>query len=470
MSFSRIFTGSPAVIRPITYCDEPYLGLEFLSTEGIDDQEKIINSISVTYTILLTLEQWQNLSAAVEASGDTTFYKVKLKGSIISNLPKDMFDGGTAVVCHNISYIGSHKRSPLVIELHNRFDGVCQFCSQRCDKQAVFISLIDDEKGIVCPDCYHGRTNPNFFIRDSIAEKIGTQLDLPVEEVKNYLCNFPNRYALVYVNDNSRKYWSWNPDEYIRQMVVQSSGEITRVIYRKDIQQTCKRATIIKKWKMNVKGIQVTPPAHIDRDKIEFHKDYYQDKQTFIRPVRVIMGSDGLQLIHGYHIFKAAEELGVPYLLIHLVDDTSETKHQIHPLNSVVPSFFMLTRNNEFHLICKLDYWKNGVIARQQYAQFLVTRDIDCMTSSLHSLNGSLSTNNTSSLPLSGFYVESTIGKKNQIRYSINYQKCTASKRREKLVVYFQNAEEIDSFHRIAIYSISTLLSQIPNSSDVVSI
>jgi len=391
--------GKPTSIKEITLKNQDMIAMGFEETSSSDLPNGLSNKEKL---ILMDLNQWQELIQSIVSVGDSlnNANDIIIEGEIKEiKLPDDNPKGVATIVCSKTEYYKEEKREKVkketaerknenniephshshsnpnsnssttsatgsttndasvkkaisteVIELHKKYEGVCQNCGQRCDKKVVYIKELKDKKIIVCPDCNKGKERPKFKARKGIVDWVAGTLELDPREARKLLENFPVQYAMVAMGSQSRVYWTWDKELKIDTLFASHNGEIFNVNFRKGIEVkklsesnngswknkwVNKRVgkgrlfvknieyRIIDKTELPLEEIQI-PDAFLEhtprREKIEEKVQYYNQYQQLDKSVIVVKKGDKSELLDGYTRYIASKELNLKKAKVVIVE------------------------------------------------------------------------------------------------------------------------------------------------------
>lgn len=366
--------GKPVAIREVTYENENLFCIDFEEESKAVPPKDLPKPEMVSTTAILNTKQFNKLTKSINDNGDTleTAHHIFIKGEIINGLPHDICTGDIGYVGFEAQYFprkegtefdgvkinvslssinlnkirknpkkkqdnSSTEISEEILKLHKEFDGVCQSCGQRCDKQVVRIPKTN-EATIVCVDCFKGAPKVTFSVDDLVLYNFAKQTDMELEQAKEYLLNFPSKYVLVSHNEQNytlaRRYWSWEKDSFVNQMTTNLDGEIVYIQLQDDnmiknhkllqkkpkekndqyIHITYQKYEKIREEEMFL--VEISVPASFQKSnpspaKINAKVEQYNKHQQFASPIVLLQKEAKFFIIDGYTTYLAAEKLNL---------------------------------------------------------------------------------------------------------------------------------------------------------------
>ncbi|XIH10982.1 hypothetical protein C1N87_31680 (plasmid) [Priestia aryabhattai] len=260
--------GRPLAIREIKYNNEILYCIDFNEVSKAAPPKDIPKGDPITSTALINQKQLNRIIKTIEKSGDTleTANQFFVIGEIVKDLPKENFPNEVNFIGFELTYIprkegvefdgnklktsftkqensslaGSsavklrqNELTKELIILHQKFNGVCQKCGQKCDKRLVRIPQNSDST-IVCIDCYFNFEKPNISVNKYLLEEFIAETSHSKKTGRKYLESFPRQYALVDFNEksNTRSYWCWDETQSVRDILTRIDGHILAIQFR----------------------------------------------------------------------------------------------------------------------------------------------------------------------------------------------------------------------------------------------
>jgi len=234
-------------------------------------------------------------------------------------------------------------------ELHEELNGVCQKCSQRCDKRVVSIVKDRDNLIMVCPDCKQGNERPYFKASEDHIKKHSSITGWDSVQVRDYLQVIPLGLALVHCNENTRSYWNWDEGSHIRMIEAENNGCIIDIRYypkQKQSVQSKKKDNLQAQLNSDYKvlgymeklSIQkvITPKEYQQKKpnplKIQNKIDYYKKEKRFPNYIVVFREKEGenssFVIVDGYTNLLASKEMRLKFIEAVLIEKPFPKKNR----------------------------------------------------------------------------------------------------------------------------------------------
>ncbi|MED4779367.1 hypothetical protein [Brevibacillus choshinensis] len=283
-----------------------------------------------------------------------------------------------------------------LVKLHKEFDGVCQECSQRCDKSVISVKPKKGLEIIICPDCLAGRTKVVFQVSDQLV--LNLQSILPrysSADLKSLLLSFPHQSALVNHNPSFRIYWSWDKSQPFKTIHTNHQNQIKWITLHDN--KLNKRFSTENKNKINgtqyIYSGQRTVPINLitisdefqntipSSEKIEKQIAIYKEYGHF-RGIKVErIGTMKWSLLDGYSRYCAAIQLG----LTHVVTEELRCKNDQQPIPYKDETIFLTyttlrksKSSQEYSVNINIHRWNNAKIRKKftlNFGSFLKYED-----------------------------------------------------------------------------------------------
>lgn len=351
--------GKPSHVRHLANDPEYLFAMEF---HDLTKQTTRIGKekVAVKVTTLIRPEQWKQLLQMIADGGDTLSdaNEIMMEGKM-DHLPEEVYTFAPRRIMYRShsqqkqeeKELGIHEKkdkgnalkikstvSKRVEQLHTKYDGVCQKCGQRCDKQVVAIKKIQSKMGIICPDCKNETT---FVIRDV---KNQLQQDLlqrnlfsTKQEILSYFQQFCSQFVLVSHREMDRMYWSWDKTTICRTVHVSQEG----MVYKVQLQQGRGILPAKPNSQVTIEGISFqvhhsSTEMRMDRiralsdvqitsireEEIQKQIRHYENKQTFSEKIIVKRkeNSKRYEVLAGYASYQAAKKIKPRHIYVTIVD------------------------------------------------------------------------------------------------------------------------------------------------------
>ncbi|WP_419879533.1 hypothetical protein [Brevibacillus centrosporus] len=270
-----------------------------------------------------------------------------------------------------------------IVKLHQKFDGVCQECSQRCDKSVITVKQKEAFEIIISPDCLAERTKVVFKVSDQFVSNLLTTLpDYSVDDLKAMLFSFSHQYALVKYHTDYRIYWSWDKSQPFKTIHTDHVHQIKWVtFYNNELNKkfSNKNKNNINGTQYNYAGQRVIPVSLItisedlknttpSCEKINRQIDYYRKNGQF-RGIKVErIGAMKWSLLDGYSRYLAAKQIGVT----HVVTEELSRTEDLHPIEHEEDTIFLTyaslrkSKSSQEHSVdISIHRWKNARIKKK---------------------------------------------------------------------------------------------------------
>ncbi|MBG9539471.1 hypothetical protein [Bacillus thuringiensis] len=351
--------GKPSHVRHLANDPEYLFAIEFHDlTKQTTRIGKEIRAVKVT--TLIGPEQWTQLLQMISDGGDTLAdaNEIMMEGKI-DHAPKEVYTFAPVHIMYRShsqqkqeeKELEMHEKkdkgnalkikstvSKRVEQLHTKYDGVCQKCGQRCDKQVVAIKKIQSKMGIICPDCKNETT---FVIRDV---KNQLQQDLlqrnlfsTKQEILSYFQQFCSQFVLVSHREMDRMYWSWDKTTICRTVHVSQEGMVYKVQLQQGMgilpakpnsQVTIDGKTFLvhhplTEMRMDrIRALSDVQKASIREEEIQEQIRYYEDKKAFSEKIIVKRkeNSKRYEVLAGYASYQAAKKIKPRHIYVKVVD------------------------------------------------------------------------------------------------------------------------------------------------------
>ncbi|OUB07094.1 hypothetical protein BK708_38935 [Bacillus thuringiensis serovar yunnanensis] len=343
--------GKPSHVRHLANDPEYLFAIEFHDfTKQTTRIGKEIRAVKVT--TLIRPEQWAQLLQMISEGGDTLAdaNEIMMEGKI-DHTPKEVYTFAPLhIMYRSLSQQKQEEKdktnalkiksnvSKRVEQLHAKYDGVCQKCGQRCDKQVVAIKKIQSKMGVICPDCKNETT---FVIRDV---KNQLQQDLlqrklfsTKQEILSYFQQFCSQFVLVSHEEMNRMYWAWDKTTICRTVHVSQEGMVYKVQLQQgrgilpakpNSQVTIEGTTFqvhhpLTEMRMNrIRALSDLQKASIREKEIQEQIRYYEDKKTFSEKIIVKRkeNSKKYEVLAGYASYQAAKKIKPRHIYVKVVE------------------------------------------------------------------------------------------------------------------------------------------------------
>jgi len=235
-------------------------------------------------------------------------------------------------------------------ELHEKLNGVCQKCSQRCDKRVVSIVKDGDNLIMVCPDCKQGKERPYFKASEVHIKKHSSLTGWDSVQVRDFLQVIPLGLALIHCNENTRSYWNWDKNSHIHFIEAENNGSIIDIRYyppkKQPVQQTKKeslQAHINSEFKvigymdkLNIKNVVIPKEFQQKKPnplKVQNKIDYYKKEKRFPNYLVVYREKEeeksSFVIEDGYTNLIATKEMKINYIDAVLIEKPSPKKNRL---------------------------------------------------------------------------------------------------------------------------------------------
>jgi len=347
MSIQITVTGKPSNIKVLSNDPKFLFALEFHNSVEqvtvVNNKEKQMN-----VTTLVTNEQWNRLLKLIEDGRDTladanqmimqgeieqenielcTFVPNKI--GYISHAQKRFQDEyklqqSTALMKQKETKVVEDEQMKNVIfeelkKLHEKYEGVCKTCGQRCDKKVVFLQQRQGGKIIVCPDCYNDTSFSIKNVTMELQEELTKRgLFSNVQDMLSYFQQFVFQYTLVSYKNQMRTYWTWDKQQICKSIHVSNEGNVfgvklgkkgkTLTIDNKHFYIMQETNTLLM---YKIKGLRKSQKKRVTENEMKEQLQYYGSNQMFSESIIVVkdVESSRYQVIDGYAACQAARRL-----------------------------------------------------------------------------------------------------------------------------------------------------------------
>ncbi|OQR54886.1 hypothetical protein [Bacillus sp. CDB3] len=343
-----IVKGKPSQVRHLADDPEYVFAIEFhdTNTQTTQIEEK---KYDLKVTALIHSEQWKQLLQLIAEGGDmlANANEIIMEGKV-ADIAKQVQTFAPNRIMYRSHAQQKEKEAPKngkvkqkqthekgdrisnrVIQLHQKYDGVCQLCGQRCDKQVVTIKKIQSKMGIICPDCKEGTT---FTIRDINhrlqQELLKHNLFSTKEEMVSYFQQFCKQFVLVHYNARIRMYWSWDKEQICQVVYVSQDGRVRKVKLKENgrilpVKQPPQfpvgdKMFLIQHPVTELKMNKIQPllskqKEYVQIGDLQHQMDCYEKEGIFTEKIVVkrIENSTKYEVVSGYTACRAAQKLNL---------------------------------------------------------------------------------------------------------------------------------------------------------------
>ncbi|MFP3727757.1 hypothetical protein U8V72_21460 [Priestia filamentosa] len=393
--------GRPIRIREAKYAGETVVCLDFEESSKAAPPAKLPKPEEITATAIINPKQWNKLLNSVRSQGDTIEKgnQVLIKGELAAPVDYEISESDITYIGFDLQYfafkedekpeditidvdaslkteISSSTKKKVVqkkngkshalyskymraihdlseeeLHLHKIKNGVCDECGQRCDKRVIRVVEKNDEKQLICAQCYFNMPMLQPRIHPKFLEVFAKKVNLSTEEAEEFLLTFPKKYALLTLGINYRQFWSWDVKHHVGTVCVNKYGWINKIELRNltakkkteilKADQVLKRRSgkaktlyikdvpfIIKlRTKLNISDIAISDrfkQFQPREGKVEEKMAYYEEKQRFKKSLVVEKKEDHYKLLDGYASYLAAQNLNLTQVEVLIVTNTSK--------------------------------------------------------------------------------------------------------------------------------------------------
>ncbi|MEC5308440.1 hypothetical protein [Bacillus thuringiensis] len=340
--------GKPSHVRHLANDPEYLFAMEF---HDLTKQTTRIGkeNVAVKVTTLIRPEQWKQLLQMIADGGDTLSdaNEIMMEGKM-DHLPEEVYTFAPRRIMYR-----SHSQQrqeekdkalqnqstvfKRVVQLHAKYDGVCQKCGQRCDKKVVTIKKIQSKMGIICPDC---KNETVFSIRDVKSqlqqELLQRNLFSTKQEIVSYFQQFCSQFVLASHQTTDRIYWTWDKTVLCRTVHVSQEG----TVYKVQLQQGKGMLPEKPKPQVTIEGTtyQIYHPStemrmdriralsdvqktSIKEEEIQEQVRYYENKKTFSEKIIVKKKENAkrYEVLSGYASYQAAKKIKLRHIDVTVV-------------------------------------------------------------------------------------------------------------------------------------------------------
>ena len=388
--------GRPLRIREAQYQGKSIICLDFEESSKAAPPANLPKPEEITATALISNKQWKSLLKQINDAGDTmeTSNHLPIVGEIISITDEDISFSDITYVAFSVKYIPFRegqkttestieidknintdfstinveppkKKKATVqiakpkkkrersnrytkalkdmtqeeIQLHAEKNGVCSSCGQRCDKRVVHVVERDGQKDIICSQCKYNKPLPTTRIDRRFVDEFSKEVGIENDEAYQFLISFPKTYALQFMDDKYRMFWSWDSKNRVNQIRVMDNGFISMIaltdgktntvvkkLNARDILGESKKRESKKifikgvsyEWKdkVTLKSNEIKIPIEFQNHppnpkKVEDKIDFYKRNNQFKRALVAIKEEEGYYLIDGYSSYVAGKQLNI---------------------------------------------------------------------------------------------------------------------------------------------------------------
>lgn len=351
--------GKPSHVRHLANDPEYLFAMEF---HDLTKQTTRIGkeNVAVKVTTLIRPEQWKQLLQMIADGGDTLSdaNEIMMEGKM-DHLPEEVYTFAPRRIMYRSHSQQKQEEKELEIhgkkdkgnalkikstvskrveQLHTKYDGVCQKCGQRCDKQVVAIKKIQSKMGIICPDCKNETT---FVIRDVKnqlqQDLIQRNLFSTKQEILSYFQQFCSQFVLVSHREMDRMYWSWDKTTICRTVHVSQEGMVYKVqlqqgrgiLPAKPNSQVTIEGMLFQvhhsstEMRMDrIRALSDVQKTSIREEEIQKQIRHYENKQTFSEKIIVKRkeNSKRYEVLAGYAPYQAAKKIKPRHIYVTIVD------------------------------------------------------------------------------------------------------------------------------------------------------
>ncbi|WP_144519151.1 hypothetical protein [Bacillus thuringiensis] len=324
--------GKPSQVRHLANDPEYLFAMEF---HDLTKQTTRIGkeNVAVKVTTLIRPEQWKQLLQMIADGGDTLSdaNEIMMEGKM-DHLPEEVYTFAPKRIMYR-----SHSQqrqeekdkalqnqltvSKRVVQLHAKYDGVCQKCGQRCDKKVVTIKKIQSKMGIICPDCKNETVFSVRNVKSQLQEELlQRNLFLTKQEIVSYFQQFCSQFVLANHQTRDRIYWTWDKTVLCRTVHVSQEG----TVYKVQLQQGKGILPEKPKPQVTIEGITYqiyhldrsralsdVQKASIKEEDIQEQVRYYENKKTFSEKIIVKRKENAkrYEVLSGYTSYQAAKKI-----------------------------------------------------------------------------------------------------------------------------------------------------------------